>query len=38
MHVIGDDVMLAGDISAGNGQARDGLDQVAVMRTQHNPG
>jgi riboflavin biosynthesis pyrimidine reductase len=38
MHVIGDDVMLAGDISAGDGQARDGLDQVAFMRTQHNPG
>jgi len=43
MHVIGDDVMLAGDISAGDGRARHGrarhgLDQVAVMRTQHNPG
>jgi GTP cyclohydrolase II len=38
MHVIGDDVMLAGDIAAGNGQARAEPDQVPVMRTQQNPG
>jgi riboflavin-specific deaminase-like protein len=34
MHVLGDDVLLAGDISAAAGHERDGPDQLAFMRTQ----
>jgi 3,4-dihydroxy 2-butanone 4-phosphate synthase/GTP cyclohydrolase II len=34
MHVLGEDVLLAGDISAAAGHERDGPDQLAFMRTQ----
>jgi GTP cyclohydrolase II len=38
MHVVGDDVLLAGNISVDGQAERAGRDQVAFMRTQQYPG